>query len=167
MSTVIRVEIPDDTQRKIDKFQHLSGFVPVAIKRGMDYALSIVRGRIQRDRLSGKGPFPPDEHRLGIVSQQLQRSLREEPATIDGNTVTGTIGSPVFYGALHEYGWSGTVVRGQPALPGFSKIVGGVTSYHMTIPERRPVGTGLEENADFIVGEIGNAIDNLLEETAK
>jgi hypothetical protein len=150
--------IPPETQAKIAKLTRLPEQLPQAIKRGMDYALSIVRGRIQQLRLSGKGPFPPEEHRLGIVTQQLQRSLREEPAVIAGGetvTVTGVIGSSVFYAALHEYGWSGTVVRGQGK------------PYKMTIPERAPVRTGVVENADFISSEIGDEIDNLLEDTAK
>ena len=153
MSTVVEITIPPDTLGKIEKIGALTTEIPLAIKRGMDYALSIVRGRIQTERLSGKGPFPPDEHRLGIKTQQLQRSLREEPAVIAGEVVTGSIGSPVFYGALHEYGWSGTVVRGK-GLP-----------YKMTIPERAPVRTGVEENAEFIGERIGAEIDNTLAET--
>src|SRR5215470_11112004 len=137
MSVQVQVQIPAETQAKIAKFNELPTEIPKAIKRGMDYALSVVRGRIQSQRLSGRGPYPPEQHRLGIVTQQLQRSLREEPAVITGNTVTGSIGSPVFYGALHEYGWSGTVRRGQGK------------PYRMTIPERAPVRTGVTENSDF------------------
>lgn len=153
MSTKITITLPAETLAKIQKLEALPDDLPVAIKRGMDYALSIVRGRIQQTRLSGKGPYPPEAHQLGIVTQQFQRSLREEPAVIAGNTITGSIGSPVFYGALHEYGWSGTVVRGK-GLP-----------YKMTIPERAPVRTGVEENADFIAEQIGASVDTLLSET--
>jgi hypothetical protein len=156
MSPEITIQIPAETQAKIDKIAQLPSDIPVAIKRGMDYALSQVRGRIQAQRLSGKGPYPPSEHRLGIVTQQLQRSLREEPAVIAGDKITGAIGSPVFYGALHEYGWSGTVVRGTKS---------GTTSYRMTIPERAPVRTGVQENADFIAEQIGAEIDKTLAAT--
>lgn len=151
MSTTVEIQIPPETQAKLDKIGQLTDEIPQAVKRGMDYALSQVRGRIQVERLSGKGPYDPAEHRLGVVTQQLQRSLREEPAVISGDTITGAIGSPVFYGALHEYGWTGTVVRGK-GLP-----------YRMTIPERAPVRTGVAENADFIAEEIGKEIDTSLE----
>lgn len=155
MSLVIGIVLPPETRAKIIKLQDLPHTLPLAVKRGMDYALSIVRGRIQSQRLSGKGPYPPDDHRLGIVSQQLQRSLREEPAVIAGNTVRSSIGSPVFYGALHEYGWSGTVVRGQGK------------PYKMTIPERAPVRTGLDENAEYIASEISDSVDKLFEDSSK
>jgi hypothetical protein len=154
--TAVEIRIPPETQSKIAKLAALPDEIPKAIKRGMDYSLSIVRGRIQNQRLGGKGPYPPAEHRLGIVTQQLQRSLREEPAVITGgNTVTGSIGSPVFYGALHEYGWTGTVVRGQGK------------PYVMKIPERAPVRTGVTENADFIQSSIVDEIDKSLADTAK
>jgi|SRR6516165_8743968 hypothetical protein len=153
--TTIHIVIPPETTAKMVKIQALPDELPLAMKRGMDYALEQVRGRIQRDRLSGKGPYPPEEHRLGIVTQQLQRSLRAEPAVIRGSTIVGSIGSPVFYGALHEYGWSGTVVRGQGK------------PYLMTIPARAPVGTGVEENVDFIAGSLVDEIDKLLEDTSK
>jgi len=154
MSARVTFIVPPDTKRKIDLLGDLSVTLPLAVKSGMDYSLSIIRGRIQRDRLSGRGPYPPSEHRLGIVTQQLQRSLREEPAVIAGDTITASIGSPVFYGALHEYGWSGTVRRG-------------ATSYKMTIPERAPVRTGVAENADFMARSIVDAVDKLLNEISK
>jgi hypothetical protein len=155
MSAQIVVTIPPQSQAVIKKIENLPLELPLAVKRGMDFALSIVRGRIQQQRLSGKGPYPPSEHRLGIVTQQLQESLREEPAVIVGNTITGSIGSHVFYGFLHEYGWSGTVVRGQGK------------PYTMTIPERAPVRTGMAENVDYIRGEIMDEIDKSLEDIKK
>jgi len=154
MSAQIRFYIPPETQRKIDSLDDLQTTIPVAVKRGLDFAISQVRGRIQAQRLSGKGPYPPSEHRLGIVTQQLQRSLREEPAVIAGNTITASIGSPVFYGYLHEYGWSGTVRRGN-------------TSYHMTIPERAPVRTGVAENTEFIQSQISDSVEKLFEDISK
>jgi hypothetical protein len=152
---MITIAIPPETQAMIKKLENLPTELPLAVKRGLDFSLSIVRGRIQAKRLSGRGPYPPSEHRLGIVTQQFQRSLREEPAVIVGDTITASIGSPVFYGALHEYGWSGPVVRGRGR------------PYTMTIPERAPVRTGVDENTDFIQGKIMDEIDKSLEDTNK
>jgi len=154
---VVRFRLPADTRRKIEKIQDFPVTIPYAVKRGLDLALSVVRGRIQAQRLSGRGPFPPSEHRLGIVTQQLQRSLREEPAVItgDGTVITASIGSPVFYGALHEYGWTGTVVRGQGR------------PYQMRIPERAPVRTGVSENASYIAGEVVDQVDKAFQEAAR
>jgi hypothetical protein len=149
--TKVIVIIPSETQDKIDRINALSDEIPQAVKRGMDFSLDQVRGRIQIQRMSGKGPYPPEEHRLGIVTQNLQRSLRREPAVIVGNTITGDIGTNIFYGKIHEYGWSGMVVRG------------GGQPYRMTIPERAVVRTGVSENADYIATEIANEIDKSLE----
>jgi hypothetical protein len=139
MSAVtVKIEMPPESRAVIKKLQAMPNEIPRAVKRGMDFALSVVRGRIQKTRLSGRGPYPPAEHRLGIVTQQFQRSLREEPAVIRGTTVTGAIGSPIFYGAIHEFG------KGKA-------------------PERAPVRTGIAENAKFIIGEISSQLKSLIE----
>jgi hypothetical protein len=151
MSAVtIKIELPPESQALIRNFDKMPDELPKAIKRGMDRALSVVRGRIQANRLSGKGPFPPSAHRLGEVTGQLRGSAREEPAVIAGNTVTGAIGTPIVYGAVHEFGFSGTV-RGK-----------GGTSRQMNMPERAPFRTGITENADYIAGEISTEIDKSL-----
>jgi hypothetical protein len=156
MSAVtIKIELPPESQALIKNFNQLPQEVPQAIKRGMDHALSVVRGRIQENRLSGKGPFPPAEHRLGEVTGQLRASAREEPAVIAGNEITGAIGSPVVYGAVHEFGFSGTV-RGK-----------GGSTRKMNMPERAPFRTGITENSDFIAGEIADEIDKSLENLSK
>ena len=144
----IAITLPPESQALIKSFQDLPAELPQAIKRGMDTALQIVRGRIQTQRLSGKGPYPPSQHRLGVVTQTLQLAARAEPAVIAGNTVTGAIGtSGVRYAAAHEFGFEGTV-RGR-----------GNSTRHMNLPERAPFRTGINENADYIAGEIGSEIE--------
>ena len=156
MSAVtITIELPPESQALIRNFDKLPDELPKAIKRGMDRALSVVRGRIQEKRLSGKGPYPPSQHRLGEVTGQLRGSAREEPAVIAGNTVTGAIGTPVIYGAVHEFGFSGAV-RGK-----------GGGSRRMNLPERAPFRTGITENQDYIAGEITAEIDKSLENLSK
>jgi hypothetical protein len=154
MSAVtIKIELPPESEATIQRFRDMPEELPKAIKRGMDRSLQIVTGRIVEKRMSGKGPFPPPQHRLGEVTGQLRRSLRAEPAEIAQQTVTGAIGTPVIYGAVHEFGFSGTV-RGK-----------GGKSHHMHMPERAPVRTGVTENTDFIVGEITDEIEKTLTKT--
>jgi hypothetical protein len=151
MSVVtIKIELPPESQALIKKFQDMPEELPKAIKRGMDRSLQIVTGRIQEQRLSGKGPFPPPQHRLGEVTGQLRRSLRAEPAVIEEDEVTGAIGTPVIYGAIHEFGFNG-VVRGK-----------GGSTRQMNMPERAPVRTGINENTEFIVKEISGEIEKTL-----
>lgn len=147
----IKIELPPESQALIKRFQDMPAELPQAIKRGMDRALQIVRFRIQTERLSGKGPYPPSEHRLGVVTQTLQLAARAEPAVIAGNTVTGAIGtSGVRYALTHEFGFSGTV-RGR-----------GGSTRKMNLPERAPFRTGINENAEYIAGEIGSEIEKSL-----
>jgi hypothetical protein len=144
----VKIELPPESQALIKKFQDMPQELPKAVKRGMDFALSVVRGRIQANRLSGKGPYPPSEHRLGFGPGKgnLARSLREEPAVIRGQEVTGAIGSNVFYGKIHEFGVRYTSRKGKA----------------VDVPERAPVRTGINENAEFIAGEISKAIGDEL-----
>ena len=157
MSAVtIKIELPPESQALIKNFQGLPTEIPQAIKRGMDRALGVVRGRLQRDRLAGHGPFPPSEHRLGEVSRSLQQSVHEEPAVIRGNEVTGAIGSNVTnrgvnYALVHEFGVRFTTKKGK----------------NVEMPERAPFRTGITENADYIAGEISSEIDKSLDNLNK
>jgi hypothetical protein len=169
----ITVEIPPDSQAKLDKLSQLPEEIPQAIKRGMDRALSIVRGRIQENRLSGKGPFPPAWHRLGERSGKLRESLREEPAVISGDTVTGAIGLHEPYGKVHEFGM---LISGNPFLVFKVESFGQVSrrrgaleseelifARKVLIPQRAPVRFGVTENVPFIAEEIGSEIDKSLD----
>jgi hypothetical protein len=156
MSAVtIKIELPPESQALIKNFQKMPEELPKAIKRGMDRSLQVVAGRIVENRLSGKGPYPPSLHRLGEVTGQLRRSVRAEPAVIAGSEVTGAIGTPVIYGAVHEFGFQGTV-RGKGGKP-----------RQMNMPERAPFRTGITENTDYIVGEISSEINKSLENISK
>jgi hypothetical protein len=107
-----------------------------AIRRGMTRALEVTTGRIQENRLSGRGPFPPAFHRVGQVTQQLTRSTRATPAKIESNSsVVGAIGASVIYAAVHEFG-----------------------SRKKNIPARAPFQTGIRENLNYIEGEMEKEI---------
>lgn len=86
-----------------------------AISSGMARGGQIVLGSAVRYRFTGKGPFPIAEHRLGVVTNRLRKSMRVTPPQIkEGeNAVTMSFGSDVKYFALHEFGFKGKVqVRG-------------------------------------------------------
>ncbi len=136
--TTIEIEIPPESMALIRNMGKLPTDFPLAVKRGMDRSLAIVGGRIQENRLSGKGPFPPTEHRLGEVTGLLRRSTRSEPAAITGNAIIGSIGTNArnkgfAYPYAHEYG-------------------GG------KFPERAAFRTEINQNVEYIANEIGNEI---------
>ena len=133
MSATITIQLSPSAIALADRFKAAPQQFPQAIKRGMNRALLIVSGRIQERRLTGRGPFPVSEHRLGERTRQLKLRTRSTPAQItsEGNqsVVTGAIGSSVFYASIHEFG-------GKHA------------------PERAPFRTGIRENITYITEEI-------------
>lgn len=142
MSVAIRIQIPSQSLALVAKYKRAPSEIPRAIQRGMTRALLIVAGRIQERRLTGRGPFPVIERRLGERSGQLKLRTRATPATITGTgdkaTITGAIGSSVKYAEYQEYGTR-------------------------TLPERAPFRTGIKENARYISDEIGREIKNSME----
>lgn len=140
MSATITIQISPGALALSEKFKNAPETFPQAIKRGMEKALAITAGRIQEQRLTGKGPFPPDLHKLGERTGQLKLRTRftEARITTNGNEseVTGAIGSPVIYAWVHEFG-----------------------SEKRNIPERAPFRTGIKDNADYIAGTIQKEIE--------
>jgi phage gpG-like protein len=141
------------------------------IARGMQKANAFVVSDIQSRRLTGKGPFPVEEHRLGIVTNRLRSSLRATAPVVSGLECTTSIGSNVKYAPLHEFGATfqrtsqpgvarlkanargELVMRGNLATfarKGSKRFVAvpftGGKTYKVTIPERAPVRTGIREN---------------------
>jgi phage gpG-like protein len=174
MSATITIQLSPSAIALSDKFRNAPREFPQAIKRGMTRALQIVAGRIQEKRLTGHGPFPVAEHRLGERSGQLKLRTRATEATVvsegDIATVSGTVGSSVVYAAVHEFGFEGDVTvkaherrlfrrtstRGKPLKKPKLKGSTQVRSFtrHMSIPERAPFRTGIRENVPYISGEI-------------
>lgn len=114
-----------------------------AIARGMTIGAQIIAGLVTEERLTGKGPFPVADHRLGVVTGRLRQSLRAAPARIEGESVIVSIGSPVEYAAAHEFGFSGDV-----KVPAHARLGHSVRAHsrRVEIAERAPVRTGIREH---------------------
>jgi hypothetical protein len=137
MNAVILVQPSASAVALANKWKGAPEEVPQAIKRGMDRALTVTAGTIQLTHLTGKGPFPVTEHRLGERTGQLKLRTRSTAAQITsmGNTVIieGAIGSSVSYAAYNEFGTRKT-------------------------PERAPFRTGIKENIGYISDTITKEI---------
>jgi len=155
----IKIDLPPESQALLKELSDMPQEVPQAIKRGMDRSLAIVAGRIQQNRLSGIGPFPVAEHRLGERTGQLRRSVRAEPAVIAGNSVVGEIGTPVIYGSVHEFG--ATIVPRQAKFLVFTIEGRKILARRVVIPARAPFQTEVLANTQFIADEIANELDKL------
>lgn len=90
-----------------------SGTWPVrvleALRKSTDLQNELTVGHIQAARLSGKGPFPVDEGRLGVVTNRLRSSLRPAKAVVNGTQIESSLGSNVRYAGAHEFGFDGAV----------------------------------------------------------
>lgn len=190
-SVTITVELTPEALALSEKLRRMPEEFSQAIKRGMKRGLQYVEGQIIANRLTGKGPFPVSEHRLGVVTSRLRQSVRvTDPVVITDagkSEIEGAIGSNVEYAAAHEFGFSGEVsvkgfTRKNPRgniLATFSgstarptktrkKIASGISrvkahTRHMNIPERAPFRTGIAENLDYIANEISNEIAAIIE----
>jgi len=141
MSATITIQLSPSAIALADKFRAAPQEFPRAIKRGMTKSLAIVSGRIQLTRLTGHGPFPVEEHRLGERTSQLRLRTRSTGAQIisEGtqSVVTGAIGSSVSYAAYQEFGTR-------------------------RLPERAPFRTGIRENIRYISETIAKEIESSL-----
>jgi hypothetical protein len=174
---ILNVTLPKESELLLLELSDSPLRIPMAIKRGMDTALQLIVGKIQRQRLSGTGPYPVSDHRLGTRSGLLQRSARAEPAVITGGgkgadpTVTGAIGSDKFYAEVHEFGM---VIRGKPVMRFLAPIAPGATwsgakhwviAKTVRIPERAAFRTEIIANekliSDEVMAELEDAVAKL------
>lgn len=101
---MITMEITTTAQEYLRKLQEFSVTAPQVIARAMDRENQETIGHIRSARMTGKGPFPPSEGRLGVRTNRLRGSVRASKAQIFGGVVFSSIGSNVEYAAIHEFG---------------------------------------------------------------
>src|SRR4051812_41637647 len=106
---IIQMEFSPAAKSYIASLERFPAELKLALKRGLDRAVPQVASRVQAQRLTGQGPFPVEEHMLGVRSGQLRQSVRFTSAAISGDTVSASIGSPLRYAAVHEFGFEGDV----------------------------------------------------------
>jgi phage gpG-like protein len=105
----IEILFPPEGLALIEELKAMPFQMRRAIARGMDKAAALTVSDIQQKRLTGEGPFPAIEGRLGVVTNRLRGSSRFTPARIEGAAVHQTIGTNVGYAHVHEFGFNGQV----------------------------------------------------------
>lgn len=186
MTATVTIKLTDEAQGILRSIKGMTEGMSRAVARGMDQANQLAVARIQRDHLTGKGPFPVSEHRLGVRTHRLRGSINASRAQVTGNQVSSAIGSNVIYAAIHEFGGvihkdarNGSVrlrVDRHGALfrqPGFAhlaifarpqhkarEVKTKIKAHDIIMPERAPVRTGIAESAADYTREISAAIVN-------
>jgi phage gpG-like protein len=74
------------------------------IRTSLDVQNNLTLDHIREKRLTGKGPYPVDQHRLGERTKQYRKSARTAKAVISGTNVAGGLGANVIYAGIHESG---------------------------------------------------------------
>ena len=105
----MNLEISSNAAAVLAKVEAFPQDMARAIADAMDDQNQITVGLIQTERLSGQGPFPPAEGRLGEKTGRLRPSAHRTDAVISnddaaGFRVTSSIGSNVRYAKTHEFG---------------------------------------------------------------
>lgn len=186
---LVQVQLSEASQKILRELQVLPNTMATAVAAAMDYENQLTISAIIRLRLTGRGPFPPEQGKLGVVTGLLRRSVRATPARFIGRTVTSSIGTNVKYAAVHEFGgtFTRTVQPGSVRLrtdrrgellrqPGgrlaiFAKKThksarevsfAGGRSYVIRMPARAPIQRGLAERLPNYV----TAIDRAIQRTA-
>jgi phage gpG-like protein len=149
----VNVTITPASLAYLKKISDMPKQVPAAIKRGLDSGLEIVKDRLIHRRLSGQGPYPVSQHRLGQVTGLLQATVTTR-SVVQGNKVIGYVGSDAPYAGVHEYG---AVISAKNAPFLVFKVLGKtIRTKQVTIPARAPFTTEMEsaETSELIVDKI-------------
>ena len=101
---MMRIEITSNAQVALAQLRVIPEAMLKAIAAALDRENELTVGHIQAQHLTGHGPFPVEEHKLGVVTNRLRSSVRPELATIQEGDIKSAIGSNVIYAGPHEGG---------------------------------------------------------------
>lgn len=140
------------------------------MRKNLELGLMMLTTQVQKERFTGKGPFPVADKKLGVVSGRLRRDLHSEKVTITPGRYQGRIGSVVEYFAAHELGFNGKVNvpahtrKAYTTRRGYSVLEQSVRSHSRTmkVAKRAPLRTGIEEHSARILGAAANKAMTLI-----
>ncbi len=153
---VVKIVIPARIATALKNLGTFPAHVLQGIATALDVENGLTVGHIVEARMTGTGPFPVEEGKLGVRTGRLRQSVRPSPARIVGSAVLSSIGTNVEYAAIHEFG--GTIVPKNKQALKFS--VGGrfVTVTKVVMPKRAPIARGIEDCVGNYRDTIGAAI---------
>lgn len=175
-SQTFEIVLPPETLALIERAKDTPNIMLAAIRRGMEESREPMVSAIRLERLSGVGPFPVSEHRLGQVTSHLRDSVNPSEVRQDGDVLSFSVGTNVEYAAVHEFGFSGQVnvsahrrnrsvsvtvetidKHGRSRRRTASSKVAGQVRAHtrrMVMPARAPFGHGAADNVGIITRAI-------------
>lgn len=187
---MISIPITTNAEAALAQMQNLAPQLLAAVARTMDDENLLTIGHINAQRMTGKGPFPVSEHKLGVRTGNLRRSLRASKTRLVGDSLVSTIGSNIVYAGIHEFGGvikhppragsvrlrtnqQGALLRqkNNPSLAVFAgrrhksakEVAFTAGAHEVTMPARAPIATGIEDRR----AAYGEAVSKTIEETWK
>lgn len=168
----IKIVLDAPAQAVVARMQSLPMRVLQDIASAMKKENQFTVSHIQAEHLTGQGPFPVEEHKLGVRTNRLRSSARATDPVISGQHIDSAIGSNVIYAAIHEFGGRinkparqakirlrtdarGNLVR-QMANTNLARFARSdhkrarettvaVAAHSIDMPERAPFRTGIQE----------------------
>ncbi len=168
MSSVVINFTPPDL---LERMRNAPRVILPAIARAMDEQNLLTIGHISRTRMHGQGPYPESEHRLGVRSGRLWKSLHASKARVTGFGVQSAIGSNIKYAGIHEFGGE---IKPHRIVPRSAKALrfklGGKTIFARSVqhpgahyPARAPIYHGIKDRAQEMGAAFSQAAVNALE----
>jgi phage gpG-like protein len=111
VSDPVRIELSPEAKALIARLGTAHGWMPATMARAMQRENELTISHIQTERMAGNNnvPFPVSEHKLGVRTARLRRSLNAPRPFFSGTQVVSSIGTNVEYAASHELGNHSTV----------------------------------------------------------
>ena len=170
----IKLTLTPEAEAIVSKMEKMPADMVAAVARAMDTGNQLAIANIQQNHLTGQGPFPVEQHKLGRVTGLLRQSVHASPAVVQGTKISSAIGSNLVYAAIHEFGGRihhearQTKVRLRTDAQGnlihqlknsnlamfarashkrVKEVKAEVPAYDVDMPARAPFSTGIEEKA--------------------
>ena len=114
MTDGFTIDLSVKAEKVLAQLDHLPKRMGAKIAQAMDKENELTIAHTQRNRLTGYGPFPEAQHRLGNRpglpgSGSLRQSVNATESIVTGDDVVSAIGASVSYAWTHEFGFSGDV----------------------------------------------------------
>lgn len=182
MIPALEIQLSERAVALMRRFEDLHGLM-AALAREIDLQTQLTAAHIVEKRLTGAGPFPVSDHRLGVRTNLLRNSVRASSATVSGDTITSGIGTNVKYAGTHEFGLTirhkartgtvrlrtdrkGILIRQKDGkLAVFARnthkqakaVQYQGKAYEITYPERAPFRFGIRDRADAMGNGVSRA----------
>jgi phage gpG-like protein len=186
MSVGHKIKLSPQAEKIVSAYGTLPHRLIDAMRRAMDESNQLAIANIKAAHLTGKGPFPIEEHRLGRVTGRLRGSVSATETRETGNgRLQSAIGSNVVYAAIHEFGGAihhsaremtvrhklekdGTLAKqstnanllvfAKNSAKHFRETKAQAKAYDQTMPERAPFRAGIQETAPKYTSLVSAAI---------